>query len=141
MTMDEPQVSALQAFHEEAELALKELATKHGLVLPTGHVAMESSVLHWRLSVHAGSPEKYWADLWLEHATKLGLGILIEPGDQVLDQEGRSWKLLGLDPSAIAYPVRLIDMAGVEFMASIEAAQVFQVIRKAQVDLDSAETG
>lgn len=140
MTQDTPKVISLQAFYEEAKLALAEVATKHGVVIPTGHVAMEASVLHWRLSVHADSPEKYWADLWIAHATKLGLGILIEPGDMVLDQEGRSWTLLGLDPAAIAYPVRLVDMAGVGHMASIEAAQLFQVIKKARAEPDSQES-
>ena len=139
MEQKSSKVINLQAFYEDAQLALAELATTHGVVIPPGHVALEASVLHWRLSVHADSPEKYWADLWISHATKLGLGILIEPGDMVLDQEGRSWTLLGLDPSANAYPVRLLDMAGAGHMASIEAAQLFQVIRKAQADQDSPE--
>jgi hypothetical protein len=132
---------ALSAFYEEAQAALAALATAHGVYLPAGHAALESTVLHWRLTVHATPEHQYWAELWFAQATRLGLGIVIEPNDVVIDQEGRIWTLLGLDPSSPAHPVRLMDADGVQHMASIESAQLFQLIKKAAVDADPLVEG
>ncbi len=132
---------ALSAFYEEAQAALAALATRHGVHLPDGHAALEPTVLHWRLTVHATPAHLYWAELWFAQATRLGLGIIIEPNDMIIDQEGRIWTLLGLDPTSPAYPVRLEDADGVQHMASIESAQLFQLIKKAVVEADLPQEG
>lgn len=127
----------LRAFYEEAELELMNIASKHGLSLPQGHACIDFPMLHWRLSVYDGSPEAYWAAIWGLNAQSLGLGLAIEPGDLVLDQEGRSWTLLGLDPSGVNFPVRLLDNAGKQSMATIEAATMFQLLIKKEVQQSS----
>lgn len=124
----------LSLFYAEAQAALAALATSHHLRLPEGHAALEPTALHWRLSVYVDSPQAYWADLWFAQASRLGLGIVIEPNDTVIDQEGRIWTLLGLDPTSPAFPVRLMDADGVQHMASIESAQLFQLIKKAEAE-------
>lgn len=120
----------LEAFYADALSALGVIADKHGLNLPLGHACLEDGILHWRLSVYAQDPKQYWEHTWQANAQALGLGLLIEPGDVVLDQEGRSWTLLGLDPSAVNYPVRLLGATGEHHMASIEAATMFQLLVK-----------
>lgn len=120
----------LSAFYAEAEVELAKIADKHGLSMPPGHAFMDFPILHWRLSVYDGSPEACWEALWRLHAQALGLGLAIEPGDVVLDQEGRTWTLLGLDPSGLSLPVRLRDNAGEQSMATLEAASLFQLLVK-----------
>lgn len=129
--IDEHKVDArLQAFYMEAEAELVKIAHKHGLVMPEGHAQLDYPMLHWRLSVYASSPEACWGALWQMNAQTLGLGLVIEPGDLVLDQEGRTWTLLGLDPSGVNLPVRLADSNGNQSMATLEAASMFQLLVK-----------
>lgn len=120
----------LRAFYAEAELELQNIAKKHGLSLPKGHACIDFPILHWRLSVYDGSPEAYWEAIWRLNAQALGLGLVIEPGDVVLDQEGRTWTLMGLDPSGVNFPVRLKDTSGEQSMATLEAASMFQLLVK-----------
>lgn len=120
----------LAAFYREAQASIAKLAEQHGVWLPEGHACIEEKVLHWRLSAYAEVPEHYWEALWHAHAQALGLGTVIEPGDVVIDQEGRTWTLLGLDPSSIHFPVRLKDVSGSHLLAPVEAAQLFQLIVK-----------
>lgn len=123
-------VERLSAFYADAERELQEVARRHGVVMPQGHALIEPGILHWRLSAYADSPEASWASIWSVNAQSLGLGLEIEPGDIVLDQEGRSWTLLGLDPSGNDFPVRLVDSMGQQYMASLQAAGMFQLLVK-----------
>jgi hypothetical protein len=120
----------LEAFYRDAQLSLAKLAEQYGLFLPQGHACIEASALHWRLTAYAETPEQHWEGLWRQHAQALGLGTAIEPGDVVIDQEGRTWTLLGLDPSASNFPVRLKPVAGPDALASLEAAGMFQLLVK-----------
>lgn len=138
MTDDQNVAERLTAFYTEAQAALAALATYYRLHLPEGHVGMEQKGLHWRFTVYVDPPEAYWADQWNAHATRLGFGIVIEPHDVIIDQEGHIWTLLGLDPTAPMYPVRLKNAEGLHHMASVESAQLFQLIRKAAAEPDPA---
>lgn len=139
MIQETPGDLKLRAFYAEAEVELTRIASKHGLSLPKGHARVDVPMLHWRLSVYDGSPEAYWDALWRLNAQTLGLGLSIEPGDVVLDQEGRTWTLLGLDPSGVNLPVRLQDVSGEQSMATLEAASMFQLLVKK--DRGPIETG
>lgn len=130
MIQETPDDQRLRAFYAEAELELSRIAAKHGLSLPKGHACVDYPMLHWRLSVYEGSAQAYWEALWRLNAQALGLGLVIEPGDVVLDQEGRTWTLLGLDPSGLNFPVRLEDVSGEQSMATLEAATMFQLLVK-----------
>jgi hypothetical protein len=127
--VSEQQSSQLARFQAQASKVLQQLAQAHGLSMPPGHACLEEGVLHWRISIHCQEPESYWANLWFQQAPALGLGYRIEPGDKVVDQQGRVWVLLGLDPSAGDYPVRLQDETGLHRMASIEAAKLMQTVK------------
>ncbi len=120
----------LTAFYHEAEEVLTALAEKHEVWLPQGHASRETGLLHWRLSVYEENPASNWAKNWALHASALGVGAAIEPGDIVLDQEGRTWTLLGLDVSSPDAPVRLRDAKGQDYMAPIGGAVEFQVLAK-----------
>lgn len=130
MTDNQAGTSRLKAFYSEAQHELSRLAEKYGLSLPEGHAFIDPPILHWRVSAYDGSPQSCWEALWRLNAQGLGLGVDIEPGDLVLDQEGRTWTLLGLDPSGLGLPVRLMDNSGAQSMATIKAASLFQLLVK-----------
>lgn len=123
----------LVEFYSEAAEKLAEIAEKHGMFVPEGHACIDENGLHWRLSVFSDEPAVIWARLWSQNAKALGFGTEIEPGDVVLDQEGRSWTLLGLDPGGMNFPVRLLGASGKHSMASVEAATLFQLLVKKEV--------
>ncbi|MDT8924932.1 hypothetical protein RBE51_19270 [Pseudomonas taiwanensis] len=128
MSKDRRNQNKLGLFYEEAQQALCELAERHGVEIPKGMATIEGQCLHWRLSVYADSGKQYWGELWRSKVELLGLPTHILPGDDVIDPDGESWQLLGLDPMSEQLPVRLKNPMGVDHFCSIGQAQMLQKI-------------
>lgn len=116
----------MSLFYSEAEAAIRALSVKHGLHFPAGHATVDRGVLHVRLSIHEHEPGLYWEMQWVDNKEALDLGDDIRPGDSVVDQEGRQWVLLGLDPASERFPVRLESKQGDHVMISIPTMKTLQ---------------
>lgn len=127
------------AFYAEAEAAIKEIANRYELDLPQGHAVIEEGALHWRLTAYGRAAVEVWARNWMTYSSTLGLGLAIEPGDIVIDQQGRTWTLLGLDVSAPEAPVRLLDDHNGHYLAPLSTASNLQLLVKKSQNL--METG
>jgi hypothetical protein len=128
MSKDRIDQQRLARFYEEAQEAILSLAQVHGVDVPKGVATIEGQCLHWRLSAYATTGRDYWSALWENMVDKLGLPSHIHPGDAVIDPDGETWQLLGLDPMAKDMPVRLASEAGLDFFCSVEQARLLQVI-------------
>lgn len=115
-------MSNLKSFYDEAVVALRAIAEKHGVHVPEGHATVKEGALHWRLSVHDTDPEIYWERMWELHRQDAGIHVDIQPGDKVVDENGTCWTLLGIDPGGDTHPVRVRDEKGEHFMISIMRA-------------------
>lgn len=120
----------LTSFYAEAEAAISDLAKRYDLDLPEGHAVVEDDILHWRVTVYESSATEVWARNWLSYSSSLGLGTAIEPGDIVIDQQGRTWTLLGLDVSVPDAPVRLMDDHNGQYLAPVSVAKSLQLLVK-----------
>lgn len=118
----------LSRFYQDAKEMLEGLAEQHGLSIPEGHATIESGTMHWRLSIHEDHELEYWSNAWHGAVQRLCLGTLISPGDLVADPEGRTWTLLGLDPSSHELPVRLCDASGGHHMAPVSCVKNLQLL-------------
>lgn len=128
MSQEKSQQQLLAEFYAQAQDTLEKLAEAHGLEAPKGAATIESGCLHWRLSVYAEPSHDYWARIWSEHASTLGLPSSVQPGDSVVDQQGMEWRLLGLDPVGGTLPVRVCDSVGKMSFISLAQAELLQKV-------------
>jgi hypothetical protein len=128
MTNERRNQHKLGQFYEEAQQALAAIAERHGVDIPKGIATIEGQCLHWRISAYAHSSKEYWADLWDQKTGLLGLPTHIQAGDDVIDPDGETWVLLGLDPLSEHLPIRLSNAAGLDHFCTVNQAQLLQKI-------------
>lgn len=116
-------MSNLTSFYEEAYLTLRALAEKHSVHIAEGHATKRDQAVHWLVSFYEQDPEIFWEFEWNSHKDIAGLNTELNPGDKVVDQNGKMWILLGLDITGGHFPVRIKSEDGQHYMVSIEASQ------------------
>ncbi|MHD0644617.1 hypothetical protein ACYPKM_03120 [Pseudomonas aeruginosa] len=121
-----PAVQLLNTYFSRLRDEAVKLQAELGLLHLDDAALVEEGIAHIRFAAYTSDPKEFWATNWRENAESLELPKEVNPGEPVVDQEGRRWVLQGLDPLSETYPVRLVDANGRVLLAPLEAARGFQ---------------